>query len=102
MPNHVRVVVKCVGGNALPTIVHGWKSFSATEANRRLGRSGRFWMPDYFDRVIRDDDQAWHEIECVNSYPAHQPVYDGRGLGMVTNPPSRSMGGRGVSAHIGG
>ena len=67
--NHVHVVVECLGGNALRTVVNGWKSFSATEANRRLGRSGRFWMPDYFDRVIRDDDQPWHEIECVNTYP---------------------------------
>ncbi|MSQ44292.1 MAG: hypothetical protein EXR45_08845 [Chloroflexi bacterium] len=57
MPNHVHVVVKCVGGHALRTTVHGWKSFSATEANRRLGRSGRLRMPDYLDRVIRHDDR---------------------------------------------
>ena len=69
MPNHVHVVVKCVGGNALRTVVHGWKSFSANEANRRLGRSGRFWMPDYFDRVIRDDDHLWSAIEYVHANP---------------------------------
>ena len=101
MPNHVHVDVTCVGGNALRTIVHGWKSFSATEANRHLGRSGRFWMLNYLDMVIRDDDQPWDEIECVDTDPANRPVYDGRGLGMIINPPSRSMGGQGMSAHIG-
>ncbi|HAN14587.1 MAG TPA: hypothetical protein DCP73_03040 [Chloroflexi bacterium] len=68
MPNHVRVVVKCVGGNALRTVVHGWKSFPV-QAKRHLGRAGRLLMADYFDRVIRDDDHLWSAIEYVHANP---------------------------------
>jgi putative transposase len=55
MPNHVHVVVEPTEGNRLGAIVHTWKSFSAAQANRTLGRRGPFWHRDYFDRFIRDE-----------------------------------------------
>ena len=55
MPNHVHVLVTPLGANTLSSIVHSWKSFTANEANRQLGRSGRFWVPEYFDRAIRNE-----------------------------------------------
>ncbi len=69
MPNHVHVVVTRADGSTLPTIVHGWKGYSATEVNRLIGRSGALWMPDYFDRIIRDDDHLWRAVEYVHANP---------------------------------
>ena len=58
---------------ALAGIVHSWKSYSATMANRVLGRTGSFWSREYFDRVIRDEA---HYANAV-SYAAMNPVKAG-------------------------
>jgi REP element-mobilizing transposase RayT len=44
MPNHVHVVVRLFSGDHLAAVVHSWKSFSATQANRGLGARGTFWQ----------------------------------------------------------
>ena len=65
MPNHVHALVQQAGGFPLGDIVHAWKSFTAKQANKQLGRTGAFWAPDYFDRYIRDQthfDVAVHYI----------------------------------------
>jgi len=55
MPNHVHAVVEPFAGFELRNILHGWKSVSSRRINARLGRTGTFWQPEYFDRLIRDD-----------------------------------------------
>jgi hypothetical protein len=50
MPNHVHVLFSPADGFTLSGILHSWKSFTASEANRLLGRRGRFWQEEYFDR----------------------------------------------------
>jgi REP element-mobilizing transposase RayT len=69
MPNHVHVVVEPIGGSSLGGIVHSWKSFSAKEANRMLGRNGPFWHKDYFDRFIRDEGHLGRTVEYVENNP---------------------------------
>ena len=54
MPNHVHLLAEFFAGSLLGEVVKSWKSFSAHEANRILGRSGQFWQEDYFDRFIMD------------------------------------------------
>ena len=56
MPNHVHVLEVMKPGYGLERIVHSWKSYTAKEANRVLGRVGRFWAPEYFDPFMRDDE----------------------------------------------
>ena len=73
MPNHVHVVATPVGTHTLSSITHSWKSFTATIANRALGRSGSFWAPEYFDRAIRDRQ---HYADTVN-YVEMNPVVAG-------------------------
>ena len=69
MPNHVHVVATPLAGRTLTSVVHSWKSFTASEANRHLGRRGRFWMPEYFDRAIRDE----RHFRAVVEYVEHNP-----------------------------
>ncbi len=37
-------------------ILHSWKSFTAKEANRLIGRTGQFWQPEPYHHLIRDED----------------------------------------------
>ena len=73
MPNHVHVLIEQVGGFPLGEIVHAWKSFTAKQANKQLGRAGAFWAPDYFDRYIRD--QAHYDVAVY--YIHENPVKAG-------------------------
>ena len=69
MPNHVHAVVEPIEGNRLGMILHTWKSFSAKQANRTLGRAGPFWHKDYFDRFIRNEGHLARTVEYVENNP---------------------------------
>ena len=66
MPNHVHVLLATQKAVELGSIVRLWKAYSAAQINKLLGRKGRLWAKDYFDRYIRDQKQfdfAKHYIE---------------------------------------
>ncbi len=54
MPNHVHVMAEIMPGHPMGKTLQGWKGSSAFAINKILGRSGTLWLPDYFDRFIRD------------------------------------------------
>lgn len=78
MPNHVHLLVEFLAGSLLSEVLKSWKSFSAHEANRILGRSGQLWQEDYFDRFIRD---ATH-FDNARRYIRENPVK----AGLVEHP----------------
>lgn len=53
MPNHVHTLVELTT-TPMNAVVKSWKGYTATVCNRLLGREGRFWQPEYWDRYIRD------------------------------------------------
>lgn len=69
MPNHVHVLAETLPVYRLGDIVHSWKSFTAKEANRILGRMGPLWQEEYFDRFIRDDDHLRETIRYIEQNP---------------------------------
>ena len=69
MPNHVHVVIETLEGHTLSDVVKSWKSFTSRQANSRLGRTGAFWKPDYFDRYMRNEDHLMRTIEYVENNP---------------------------------
>lgn len=73
MPNHVHVLAEIWLGQPLDKIVHAWKSFTANEANRLLGREGRFWAREYYDRYIRNE----RHLAAVTHYIEQNPVKAG-------------------------
>ena len=73
MPNHVHVLTTFRDGYRLCDVVRGWKSYSARRINEVLGREGRLWQRDYFDRYIRDETH----FERVRSYIENNPVKAG-------------------------
>ena len=78
MPNHVHVLCKLAEASSLGAVIRSWKGASAIDINRLLGRSGRLWMADYFDRFIRDPD---HFHDC-RAYIRNNPVK----AGLCQNP----------------
>ncbi len=69
MPNHVHALVTPAPSVTLSALLHTWKSFSAKQANRVLGRSGAFWMQEYFDRYIRDERHFVSVVEYIHNNP---------------------------------
>lgn len=69
MPNHVHVLITPLHGYSLSSLVHSWKSFTAKEANRLLGREGAFWLEDYFDRAVRDERHFNAVVEYIENNP---------------------------------
>jgi putative transposase len=69
MSNHVHVMAQQLEGWPLATVVHSWKSFTANEANRVLGRGGPLWQREYFDRFMRSDDHLGATIAYVENNP---------------------------------
>jgi REP element-mobilizing transposase RayT len=73
MPNHVHVLFTIIPGLTVSSILHSWKSFTAKQANKLLGTSGRFWQPEYFDRLITSRRQ----LEFTLRYILNNPVKAG-------------------------
>jgi len=69
MPNHVHIVVRPKQNHSLPTIIHSWKSFTAKRANKILKRKGVFWRVEYYDHLIRDEQDFAHHIAYIWSNP---------------------------------
>jgi predicted solute-binding protein/REP element-mobilizing transposase RayT len=69
MPNHVHVLVQPLTGFRLSEIVRSWKSYTARQINKVLGRSGTVWMQESFDRIVRD----WDALVRCRAYIARNP-----------------------------
>jgi len=69
MPNHVHVLFTPSGSHGLSSIMHSWKSFTAHKANAVLGRSGRFWQPEYFDTLIKSGRQFEFYVRYILNNP---------------------------------
>lgn len=64
--NHVHVLVAPHVGVELSGVIHSWKSFTSNAINKALGRTGRLWMDEYFDRLLRNQ----LHLERVEGYIA--------------------------------
>jgi REP element-mobilizing transposase RayT len=69
MPNHVHLLAAPLPYHSLSSIMHSIKSYTSQEANRLLGRKGRFWFEDYFDRYIRNAQHFDNALDYIESNP---------------------------------
>ncbi len=70
MPNHLHVLVTPLAGNSLSSILHGWKSFTANQANELLGRQGEdFWQRESYDHMVRDEADFLRAYEYIRYNP---------------------------------
>ncbi len=73
MPNHVHAVLEIHPGSRLSLVAQRIKGASSRQINKLLGRRGRLWQPEYFDRLIRNED---HLRRCIG-YTLWNPVKAG-------------------------
>ena len=69
MPNHLHLLVKPLAGNELSQIRHSLKSYTASEGNKILGRKGKFWQEDYYDRYIRNHEHFENTLKYIDMNP---------------------------------
>lgn len=69
MPNHVHALAAPCLGFSVSSIMHSIKSFTSQEANKILGRNGRFWFEDYFDRYVRNAKHFENAVNYIESNP---------------------------------
>ena len=78
MPNHVHWVFRplptwrerCSSRPAREIIMHSFCRQTARVCNRMLGRTGRFWQHESYDRVVRDEN----ELQRIIDYIEYNPV----------------------------
>ena len=70
MPNHVHALLTPRENQSLAKIMQSIKGHSARQIHLAIGGEGRLWQPDYFDRLIRDEEH----FEKVCKYIAWNPV----------------------------
>jgi putative DNA methylase len=69
MPNHLHILFK-VEAKPMGDVIRDWKEYTAREANKLLGRRGKFWAADYWDTYMRDSK---HELQARH-YAEKNPV----------------------------
>jgi REP element-mobilizing transposase RayT len=74
MPNHVHVVFSAISrgmklDSDLIPILHSWKWFTGHQANKILNRKGPFWQAEYYDHLIRSDEEYAHYIDYTLQNP---------------------------------
>jgi putative transposase len=69
MPNHVHAMFRVEPGHSLSVLLKSWKAFSAAQINKLLGQTGSLWQPDYFDRMIRDEDHFYKTLRYIEENP---------------------------------
>jgi REP element-mobilizing transposase RayT len=69
MPNHVHTLLTPYPGWEWSAIVGAWRSVSARKCNLVLGRTGRFWQRDPFDRYMRDQAHFDKTVRYIENNP---------------------------------
>ena len=82
MANHVHLVLQPRRGVTLPRIMHAIKSWTAKAANRVLKRAGGFWDVEYYDHLVRDEDDLRNQVEYAFGNPERAGIAGHRWRGI--------------------
>jgi type I restriction enzyme R subunit/putative DNA methylase len=69
MPNHVHVLTELIADTQLGELISGWKSCTTREVNRLLNRKGNMWQREYYDHLIRDEDELARAVDYIRNNP---------------------------------
>jgi len=69
MPNHIHFLMTRFEAIKLANVMQSFKSLTSHKGNKILGRKGRFWMEDYFDRYIRNAEHFSKTVRYIESNP---------------------------------
>lgn len=76
--NHVHTQFLLFNGDELDDVMHKWKSYTATVANKELlDRVGEpFWQENYFDHLIRTEESFDRIAKYIHDNPAAAGLTD--------------------------
>ena len=69
MPNHVHLLLTPNADIELSQIMHSIKSFTSNKINQAVGRKGKLWQEESFDRYIRDRNHYEKTIAYIENNP---------------------------------
>ena len=69
MPEHVHAIFRILDDSELSAILHSVKSFSANQVNLFLRMTGRLWLDESFDHIIRHEQEWQEKISYVRENP---------------------------------
>ena len=69
MNDHVHALLAPFAPYELQGILHSWKSFTAHQMQHQHQRFGRVWQDEYFDRIVRDDQEFVQKLEYIVENP---------------------------------
>jgi REP element-mobilizing transposase RayT len=78
MPDHVHVILTPLVNkeesavNTLARIMSAIKGASSHGINNRLGRTGKIWQEESFDRVLRSSEKLDEKVEYVRNNPVRK------------------------------
>jgi putative transposase len=76
MPNHVHVLAEIFKEFSLSEVLKSWKSYTATEINGQLGRTGPLWQKGYHDRLIRNWEHFGNVVRYIRRNPSKAQLPD--------------------------
>ncbi len=69
MPNHVHLLIEPFEEHELEVILKSVKNFSARKINQNIGRNGKLWERESWDRLVR----SWKHYERYKQYIKANP-----------------------------
>ena len=89
MPNHVHLLLSPIGDDVVNKSIGSVKRFTANAINKALGRSGKVWQSEIFDRMVRDAQNYEAFIHYIYNNPSnllpHQYTIGGDASCIATN-----------------
>ena len=81
MPDHVHLLFRPFEKEDgtwydLPQLIRGIKGTSAKRINSFLSRSGKVWQEEYFDRMIRDEEEMLEKWNYMWNNPLKKGLAD--------------------------
>lgn len=77
MPNHVHLLFK-VFNVPMSQLLDAWKGFTAKQANKVLGRRGKFWQDGYWDTFMRDEEHERRTQKYIEENPVQASLVAAR------------------------
>ena len=69
MPDHLHLLILPTGQTEVPFIMQEIKKSSARLINMAGSRTGRLWMDEYYDYVIRNEKDLMEKLRSVHNNP---------------------------------
>jgi REP element-mobilizing transposase RayT len=82
MPNHVHALFRILANYSLADVVRSWKSYSARKANLLLGRTGQFWQREYYDHLVRSEEEFHRIVGYIAENPAKAGLKNWKWVGV--------------------